>query len=301
MCRKRPFATHRQERLPAPVALCRIPCLILCLAYVGGRAVVWHQERPEASQKAPQVATSPEQGAKDGCRPAQKAPGRAHADHLTQQQPKGFSRRRARAAVSGCSDALEDGPAASRPSRTRASADHTSTGSPPKPVDFDRTPPKTSAHYGRPSQAGSHRPHQMQHPTDNQPRQQADHRPRHPQPAPHSTTAVNAHGPGIDGWGRVGVAGREVCSDDLERLSERAILFRGLKAGRVVFTVQYTSYPAPVPPRAGISCTTAADLHRGTARTATVSPFRTSLRRKRFCSHMLAERCISNASTRPRA
>ena len=32
----------------------------------------------------------------------------------------------------------------------------------------------------------------------------------------------------VCGWGRVGVAGREVCSDDLERLSERAILFRGL-------------------------------------------------------------------------
>ena len=32
----------------------------------------------------------------------------------------------------------------------------------------------------------------------------------------------------VCGWGRVGVAGREVWSDDLVRLSERAILFRGL-------------------------------------------------------------------------
>ncbi len=32
----------------------------------------------------------------------------------------------------------------------------------------------------------------------------------------------------VSGWGRVGVAGREVCSDDLVRLSEQAILFRGL-------------------------------------------------------------------------
>ena len=34
MCRKRPFATHGQEHLPARVAVCRIPCLILCLADV---------------------------------------------------------------------------------------------------------------------------------------------------------------------------------------------------------------------------------------------------------------------------
>ena len=34
MCRKRPFATHRQGRLPARAAGCRIPCLILCLADV---------------------------------------------------------------------------------------------------------------------------------------------------------------------------------------------------------------------------------------------------------------------------
>ncbi len=32
----------------------------------------------------------------------------------------------------------------------------------------------------------------------------------------------------VCGWGRVGVAGREVSSDDLERLSEQAVLFRGL-------------------------------------------------------------------------
>ena len=38
---------------------------------------VWHEERPAASQKAPQVATSPEQGAKEGRGPALKAPGRA--------------------------------------------------------------------------------------------------------------------------------------------------------------------------------------------------------------------------------
>ena len=34
MCRKRPFATSGQERLPTRAAVCRIPCLILCLAYV---------------------------------------------------------------------------------------------------------------------------------------------------------------------------------------------------------------------------------------------------------------------------
>ena len=34
MCRKRPFATHGQGRRPARAAVCRIPCLILCLADV---------------------------------------------------------------------------------------------------------------------------------------------------------------------------------------------------------------------------------------------------------------------------
>ena len=34
MCRKRSFATDGQERRPARAAVCRIPCLILCLAYV---------------------------------------------------------------------------------------------------------------------------------------------------------------------------------------------------------------------------------------------------------------------------
>ena len=34
MCRKRPFATHARARLPTPTAVCRIPCLILCLADV---------------------------------------------------------------------------------------------------------------------------------------------------------------------------------------------------------------------------------------------------------------------------
>ena len=34
MYRKRSFATHRQKRLQASAAVCRIPCLILCLAYV---------------------------------------------------------------------------------------------------------------------------------------------------------------------------------------------------------------------------------------------------------------------------
>ena len=34
MCRKRPFATDRQEPRPARAAACRIPCLILCLADV---------------------------------------------------------------------------------------------------------------------------------------------------------------------------------------------------------------------------------------------------------------------------
>ena len=57
---------------------------------------MWHEERPEA-QKAPQG-------------------GRRSADAAA---ARGCSRRRARAAVSGGSDALEDAPAASRPSRTR--------------------------------------------------------------------------------------------------------------------------------------------------------------------------------------
>ena len=34
MCRKRPFATRGQGRRPARAAVCRIPCLILCLADV---------------------------------------------------------------------------------------------------------------------------------------------------------------------------------------------------------------------------------------------------------------------------
>ena len=34
MCRKRPFAIHRRGRRPARAAVCRIPCLILCLADV---------------------------------------------------------------------------------------------------------------------------------------------------------------------------------------------------------------------------------------------------------------------------
>ena len=34
MCRKRSFATDGHERRPASTCACRIPCLILCLAYV---------------------------------------------------------------------------------------------------------------------------------------------------------------------------------------------------------------------------------------------------------------------------
>ena len=34
MCRKRPFATHRRKRPQARAGVCRIPCLILCLADV---------------------------------------------------------------------------------------------------------------------------------------------------------------------------------------------------------------------------------------------------------------------------
>ena len=34
LCRKRPFATHRRGRRPARAGVCRIPCLILCLADV---------------------------------------------------------------------------------------------------------------------------------------------------------------------------------------------------------------------------------------------------------------------------
>ena len=34
LCRNRPFATHGPGRLQARSAVCRIPCLILCLADV---------------------------------------------------------------------------------------------------------------------------------------------------------------------------------------------------------------------------------------------------------------------------
>ena len=34
LCRKRPFATHGRRPLPTSAAVCRIPCLILCLADV---------------------------------------------------------------------------------------------------------------------------------------------------------------------------------------------------------------------------------------------------------------------------
>ena len=34
MCRKRPFGTGGRGRLAASAAVCRIPCLILCLAYI---------------------------------------------------------------------------------------------------------------------------------------------------------------------------------------------------------------------------------------------------------------------------
>ena len=40
------------------------------------------------AQNVPQVAKSAEHGSKEGRGPALKAPGRAHADHLTQQQPE---------------------------------------------------------------------------------------------------------------------------------------------------------------------------------------------------------------------
>ena len=39
MCRKRPFATHGQRRRPVRAAVCRIPCLILCLADVDRKRI----------------------------------------------------------------------------------------------------------------------------------------------------------------------------------------------------------------------------------------------------------------------
>lgn len=56
----------------------------------------------------------------------------------------------------------------------------------------------------------------------------------------------------VCGWGRLGVAGREVCSDDLLRLSERAILFRGL--GR-----SYGDSSLPPPSAPEVACTVLGD------------------------------------------
>ena len=39
MCRKRPFATGGRGRRPDSAAVCRIPCLILCLAYVARKSM----------------------------------------------------------------------------------------------------------------------------------------------------------------------------------------------------------------------------------------------------------------------
>ena len=56
----------------------------------------------------------------------------------------------------------------------------------------------------------------------------------------------------ISGWGRIGVTGREVRSDDLSRLSERAVLFRGL--GR-----SYGDSSLPPPSTPEVACTVLGD------------------------------------------
>ena len=56
----------------------------------------------------------------------------------------------------------------------------------------------------------------------------------------------------IAGWGRIGVTGREVRSDDLMRLSERAVLFRGL--GR-----SYGDSSLPPPSTPEVACTVLGD------------------------------------------
>ena len=38
-CRKRPFRTRGRGRRPASAAVCRIPCLMLCLAYVARKSM----------------------------------------------------------------------------------------------------------------------------------------------------------------------------------------------------------------------------------------------------------------------
>ena len=62
-CRKRPFATHGRGRLQTRAAVCRIPCLILCLADVAGspsRTVsrIMH-EQVERDQHHPCVREQP--------------------------------------------------------------------------------------------------------------------------------------------------------------------------------------------------------------------------------------------------
>ena len=49
---------------------------------------MWHEERPEGVPEGPTVAKLPEQGAKEGCGTALKAPRRAHTDQVPQQQPE---------------------------------------------------------------------------------------------------------------------------------------------------------------------------------------------------------------------
>ena len=62
----------------------------------------------------------------------------------------------------------------------------------------------------------------------------------------------HGHEPTIAGWGRIGVPGREVVSEDLERLTERAVLSRGL--GR-----SYGDSSLPPPSEREVATTVLAD------------------------------------------
>ena len=63
-CRKRPFATHGQRRRQARAAVCRIPCLILCLSYVeqksvAQRTVLTRRQRSALFSLPPREADDP--------------------------------------------------------------------------------------------------------------------------------------------------------------------------------------------------------------------------------------------------
>ena len=53
LCRKRPFATHGRGRPPARAAVCRIPCRILCLAYVERKSMA----RRTSSTMSPRIGS----------------------------------------------------------------------------------------------------------------------------------------------------------------------------------------------------------------------------------------------------